>query len=123
MKMPPLLLDAGLPYLTCELLKKEGYDVIHADDLGYGTTDVEIVRVARAESRVIFTLDADFHAILAQEAATKPSVARLRVQSLRHEAAAELITRIIQACHEDLEQGSAVSATHRTLRIHRLPLS
>ena len=117
-----LLLDAGLPYLTGALLRERGHDVLHANDLGLGVADEVIMAAAEREGRVIITLDADFHAILAERRATKPSVVRIREQSLRHEAAAGLIEKILAACGEELEKGVMVSATQRRVRIRRLPV-
>lgn len=69
-----LLLDQGLPRLAVPELRRFGFDVVHAGDVGMAAaTDDELLLFARREGRVIVTLDADFHAALAlSNAATPP---------------------------------------------------
>jgi predicted nuclease of predicted toxin-antitoxin system len=117
-----LPLDAGVPKLTCDLLKQRGHDAIHANDLCLGASDHKLVNLALEQGRIIITLDADFHAILARRQAASPSVIHLRVQSLRHEEAADLITRILYQCRAELESGAVISANRIKIRIRRLPL-
>ncbi len=77
---------------------------------------------ARREDRVVVTLDADFHSILAMSSAVSPSVIRLRIEGVRASDLAGLVLRILQACTPELESGAAVSADGRRIRIKRLPL-
>jgi predicted nuclease of predicted toxin-antitoxin system len=79
-----LLLDQGLPRSTVELLRADGWDVVHACQCDLSTArDEQILDYARHENRVICTLDADFHSILAFSGAANPSVVRIRQQGLR----------------------------------------
>ena len=79
-----LLLDQGLARSTATALREVGFDALHVGDIGMAEAlDAHIVERARIEGRVIVTLDADFHAILALTGATSPSVIRLRIQGLR----------------------------------------
>jgi predicted nuclease of predicted toxin-antitoxin system len=79
-----LLLDQGLPRSTVELLRADGWDVVHACQCDLSTArDEQILEYARGENRVICTLDADFHSILAVTGAASPSVVRIRQQGLR----------------------------------------
>jgi predicted nuclease of predicted toxin-antitoxin system len=79
-----LLLDQGLPRLAVPELRRFGLDVVHAGDVGMAAaTDDELLLFARREGRVIVTLDADFHALLALSNAATPSVVRLRIEGLR----------------------------------------
>ncbi len=67
-----LLLDQGLPRTAAELLRVAGFDTLHVGDVGYATaTDAAILQLALGEQRIVVTLDADFHALLALSAAPK----------------------------------------------------
>jgi predicted nuclease of predicted toxin-antitoxin system len=55
-----LLLDQGLPRSTAALLSQGEWDVIHVSEIGMSrAADTEILRRARADSRVCVTLDAE----------------------------------------------------------------
>jgi len=56
------LIDAQLPYRLKFWLVSEGFDAIHTDDLPnqHLTSDLEIVRVADAENRIVISKDSDF---------------------------------------------------------------
>ncbi len=61
-----LLLDQGLPRSAASLLQNVGVDAIHTGDIDYTTAeDAAIIEWARQEGRIVVTLDADFHALLA----------------------------------------------------------
>jgi predicted nuclease of predicted toxin-antitoxin system len=61
-----LLLDQALPRTTASLLGAAGIDTLHVGEIGYATADdVDILQRGREDQRVIVTLDADFHALLA----------------------------------------------------------
>jgi predicted nuclease of predicted toxin-antitoxin system len=75
-----LLLDQGLPRSAALLLCEAGIDTIHVGNIGYAAAaDADILEKGRQENRVIVTLDADFHALLALTEATSPSVIRIRI--------------------------------------------
>ena len=74
-----LLFDQDLPRSAAELLRQVGIDTIHVGEIGLGTaSDAEIMAAALQQQRVVVTLDADFHALLALSQATQPSVIRIR---------------------------------------------
>lgn len=70
-----LLLDQGLPRSAGVILRQRGWDAVHVGDVGMAA-DVEILGYAKQETRVVVTLDADFHALLAVNAASAPSVVK-----------------------------------------------
>lgn len=82
-----------------------------------------LVDLALAQDRILVTLDADFHAILAARRAKAPSIIRLRIQTLRHEEAAEIISHIIERFGRELQDGAVISANRIKARVRRLPLS
>lgn len=70
-----LLLDQGLPRSAASLLREAEIDTVHTGEIGYATAeDAVIIELTRQEKRVVVTLDADFHALLALSGASSPSV-------------------------------------------------
>ena len=119
-----LLLDQGLPQSTARLLCETGIETVHVSEIGYSRAeDAIILERGRQEDRVVVTLDADFHALLALSGATSPSVIRIRVEGLKGENAANLIRTVLMQCEEDLKQGAVVTVERRRIRVRRLPLT
>lgn len=60
--MIKFIIDAQLPYSLSLMLKKQGLDVIHTDDLPKKelTSDNEIRNIAKAQNRIVITKDNDF---------------------------------------------------------------
>lgn len=119
-----LLLDQGLPRLAVPELRRSGFDVVHAGDVGMAVaTDDELLLFARREGRIIVTLDADFHALLALSNAATPSVIRVRIEGLRAQPLAALLrTVLIVLCEADLHAGATVSVDTASVRVRALPL-
>lgn len=118
-----LLLDQGLPRSAAALLSDVGIDTIHVGEIGLSAAeDADILQRAREEERVVVTLDADFHTLLALNQATSPSVIRIRIQRLRAQELTELLLNAISECEEELQQGAAVTIEPSRIRIRRLPL-
>lgn len=121
--MTRLLLDQGLPRSTVELLRKDGWDVLHVADYGLSTaSDRQILEQARVDTRVVCTLDADFHALLAVSGAAGPSVVRIRIEGLRGQDVAAVLKRVWSEVAEPLEMGALVTVTERAIRLRRLPV-
>lgn len=118
-----LLLDQGLPISAAALLRDSNIDTLHVGEIGMSEADdVEILQRARNEGRIVATLDADFHTLLALDEATFPSVIRIRIERLRAQALTDLLLTVITECHKELEQGSAITVEPSRIRIRRLPL-
>jgi predicted nuclease of predicted toxin-antitoxin system len=118
-----LLLDQGLPRSTVLHLRNAGIEAVHVGDIGQAAaSDAEILEIARREGKVVATLDADFHTLLALSGATRPSVVRIRIEGLRAENLALLLVETLGACGEDLKNGAMISVTENGARVRRLPL-
>jgi predicted nuclease of predicted toxin-antitoxin system len=118
-----ILLDQGLPRTAAKILKEKGWDVLHTGDIGLSrASDNEILEYARSEKRVIVTLDADFHAILAVANDSEPSVVRIRQEGLKGPALSDLIENIWPSIIEQLKSGAIVSVTEKSIRIRTIPL-
>ena len=119
-----LLLDQGLPRSAAMLLREGGIDTLHVGEIGLAAaTDNEILQRGRQKERVVVTLDADFHALLAFSKALSPSVIRIRIEGLTGPMAANVIREAVLRSKEDLENGALVTVQPGRIRIRRLPLS
>ena len=104
------MLDQGTPRSVALLLRQAGFDALHTAELDLAEADdLAILRRAATEDRVVITLDADFHALLAISPSLKPSVIRIRIERLRAEPMFRLLQRVIEKCGNDLESGVMVS--------------
>lgn len=118
-----LLLDQGLPRSSVYHLRRVGIEAAHVGELGLAAaSDSAILDVARQEQRIIVTLDADFHALLALSGAVGPSVIRVRLEGPRAEPLTHVLVDVLSLCKDDLEHGAMVSVTENGVRVRRLPL-
>jgi predicted nuclease of predicted toxin-antitoxin system len=118
-----LLLDQGLPRSCTSLLARAGIDAAHVGDLGMSeASDVEILNFAAESQRVVVTLDADFHGLLAERSARGPSVIRIRIEGLSSTDASDVILRAISVVEDELSSGAAVTVTPTNVRVRLLPL-
>jgi predicted nuclease of predicted toxin-antitoxin system len=118
-----LLLDQDVSAGAAEILRAAGMDVFHAREVELSEAqDFDILSWCRENGRVLVSLDADFHALLALSGAISPSVIRIRIEGLRDRAMASLITRVVDATAGDLVRGSAVTVKAKSIRVHGLPL-
>ena len=118
-----ILLDQGLPRSAAELLRNAGVDALHTGECGLAaSTDAQVLEYARQGSRVVFTLDADFHTLLVLRRAAGPSVVRFRVEGMRSEATAKLVRFVVDRCGEELARGAMISVTEDRLRVRFLPV-
>jgi len=118
-----LLLDQGLPRSAAALLSEVGIDTVHVAEIGLSAAeDTDILQKAREDQRVVVTIDADFHTLLALSEADSPSVIRIRIEGLRAQVLVSLVQKVIRECLNNLEQGSMVTVEPSRIRVRRLPL-
>lgn len=121
--MNRVLLDQGLPRGAVALLKHSGWYVVHTGDIGLSrATDRQIVEYARKERLVIVTLDADFHAIIAVENASSPSIVRIRREGLKAHALTSLLFDVWPAVSDQLQSGALVTIDDRSVRVRSIPI-
>ena len=119
-----VLLDQSLPRTAARILRETGWDALHTGDIGLSrAADQDILIYARLEKRVIITLDADFHAILAVQNAKSPSVVRIRYEGLKGQKLANLIETIWPRIQKQLESGAMVTVTRKSIRIRNIPIT
>lgn len=118
-----LLLDQGLPRSAASLLRAAGIDTVHTGEIGLATADDEsIIQVARQQERVVITLDADFHSLLALSGADKPSVVRIRIEGLRAEPLVTLLQALLEERGSELDKGALMTVQPKRVRIRFLPI-
>jgi predicted nuclease of predicted toxin-antitoxin system len=119
-----LLLDQGTPRSAATILRRAGFDAVHTGEAGLGEAeDSEIIRRATLEDRVVITLDADFHRLLALAQAQKPSVIRIRIEGLRAEEFSRVAQKVLHKCADDLKAGAMISVSDFQIRVRRLPIA
>lgn len=119
-----ILLDEGLPRRAAALLREEGVDAVHLTEVDDpSTADVSILETARADDRIVVTLDADFHALLAVNGWSAPSVIRIRRQGLSAHDVADLVRHLLVEHEPTLRQGAALSVRAHLVGIRKLPLT
>jgi predicted nuclease of predicted toxin-antitoxin system len=122
--MIKMLLDQGLPRTAASLLRERGWDVQHVSELGMSKAeDSAIIDLARLEQRMVVTLDADFHALLAVSGATGPSVLRVRMEGQKADQIVALVERVLALASDELNQGAMITVVDGKVRIKLLPVS
>lgn len=117
------LLDQNVSARVADLLRQRGHEAIHTRDVNLSTAeDAAILEWCRNENRIVITMDADFHALLALAGATTPSVIRIRIESLPDDEFTALVERVIANFGEPLGRGAAVTVKETSIRVHLLPL-
>jgi predicted nuclease of predicted toxin-antitoxin system len=119
-----LLLDQGIPRATTDLLRASGIAVQHVGEIGLDRADdAEILQYAIDHDAVIVTHDSDFHAMLAHQNVTSPSVIRLRDPKLRHDVVAPMLASVWHRHQPELKKGAAVSIIGKQVRLRQLPFT
>lgn len=89
----------------------------------FRASDEEIIVEAVKRSAIIVTYDDDFHRLLYNTGATRPSVIRIRIEGLNHQQAAMYILNAVVQAAAELAAGAVVSITERKVRVRALPLT
>ena len=121
--MSGLLLDQCVPRSTGKMLRDAGWNVVHAGEIGLSrASDIQIIQYALDTRRVIVTLDADFHALLAVQGMAWPSVVRIRIDGLNGSMLAALLQKIWPRIQTQIESGAMATITETAIRIKTLPV-
>jgi predicted nuclease of predicted toxin-antitoxin system len=118
------LLDQGLPQSATGLLNQSGHDAVHVGHFGMAkASDAEILNLGREAYRVVVTLDADFHSLLAHSREGKPSVVRIREEGLKAPELSEILDRIGKRFEAELTEGCLLTYLKGKVRIRKIPFS
>ena len=118
------LLDQGLPRSTAAFLQQASHDAVHVGEIGMAAAvDADILDRAASDRRVIVTMDADFHALLAVRRTTGPSVVRLREEGLRASEIADILDLLARTFPKQLENGCLMTFSNGKVRYRDLPIT
>ncbi|MBV8546445.1 MAG: DUF5615 family PIN-like protein [Acidobacteria bacterium] len=119
-----VLLDEGLPRRAAAMLRASGIDAVHVTEiLEPATADMVILEEARVSERIVVTLDADFHALLAVNGWSSPSVIRIRREGLSAADVHDLVMHLLNEHDSALASGAALSVRAHLVGIRKLPLT
>ncbi|MFB2918360.1 MULTISPECIES: DUF5615 family PIN-like protein [Aerosakkonema] len=117
------LADMGISPRTVNWLRSVGYDALHLVDEGLAELpDDEILTKARAEGRILLTVDLDFGYLLAVSGEQLPSVILFRLGNESYEIINERLAQVLNRFEEDLAAGAIISVKDEAFRVRRLPI-
>jgi predicted nuclease of predicted toxin-antitoxin system len=112
--------DENLPTAAAAALVERGFDAHTVSQEGLaGTLDASLIEVARAEDRMVFTLDRGFGDIRSYPPGSHPGIIVFRLKEEAAPAAVAAVVSLIE--HHDLEafRGTVTVVGHDTLRVRR----
>jgi predicted nuclease of predicted toxin-antitoxin system len=119
-----LLADLHIAPRTVEFLKSLGHDVVRVSQvLPPTSSDLEIIAYAGRDRRAILTQDLDFSAEIAVSRQAYPSVILLRLSSSRIESVNRILSDVLAALEQDVQEGALITVEDHRVRRRRLPLS
>jgi len=117
------LADMGISMRTVTWLRSSGHNAVHLTEENLQRSDDEVVLAkARAEGRILLTMDLDFGYLLAVSREQVPSVILFRLDNESSEVVNERLAKVLRARESDLEAGAIISVSEKVIRVRRLPL-
>ncbi|MCK4417026.1 MAG: DUF5615 family PIN-like protein [Candidatus Latescibacteria bacterium] len=117
------LADMGVSMRTIGWLREQRHDAVHLREEGLQRlSDEQILVKARAERRVLLTMDLDFGYLLAVSRAQLPSVILFRLSDERSEVVNRRLADVLTQRRSDIEAGAIISVSEVAIRIRRLPM-
>ena len=118
-----LLVDANLSFRVAAGLRAAGHDATHLRELEMeSSSDAAVLALARDETRVLITADADFGRLLALGRMSQPSVVLLRPAPRRNAEAEQVLIALIPVLEGALADGSLVVVEPSRIRVRKLPI-
>jgi len=118
-----LLIDQDMHSGTAALLRDLGHDAMNLLETGLSRSpDDVVIEFAVSEGRVIATLDADYHRIVATQSRSTPSVIFLRVRTPTADVADDLIHTACSQFEPQLLAGRLLTCEASKMRTRLLPM-
>jgi len=91
-----LLADENFPLPSVVRLRTAGFDVVAISEFARGAPDVDVLRFAREQNRVLVTFDRDFGELIYRDLApVPPGVIYLRVVATSPEHPARIVADLV----------------------------
>lgn len=117
------LADMGISQRTVEWLRNKDHDIVHLREQGLQKLADEAILVkAKAEGRIILTMDLDFTNLLAWNKESMPSVIIFRLGNENYDKINEQLENVLSQCQNELLTGAIISVNDDTFRVRRLPI-
>jgi len=111
------LTDVNASGISAHWLAEQGHDVVRVSERDARMDDVEILRWAVDEDRIIVTTDQDFEELIWREGKSHRGI--LRLENLPRLERKTLLTDVLAYHAQDLASGAIVIAMSRRIRIRR----
>ena len=119
-----LLADLNLSPQTVEELRGDGWDILRTNErLSIRAPDLEILRWAGENDRVVITQDLDFSTLIVLQGWSKPSLVTLRLSQTDPPTVTNRLREALPDCVEALRAGCAVTIEDDCVRIRKLPIT
>ena len=113
----------GISPITVRRLRELGHDAVHLMEQNlFCLSDAEIIAKARAEARVILTVDLDFSQLMALGGESCPSVIIFRLANKTPSSINAALEGCLAQFEEMLNRGAILSVTETAVRARSLPL-
>lgn len=117
------IVDMPLSPKLADWLMQQGYDAIHAMEVGLDrASDEVILNLARKESRVVVTADLDYPRFLALMQAEGPGLILFRGGNYSEKEAVERLKRVFEMIPNEELSNSIVIIEKGRIRRRRLPI-
>ena len=118
-----LLLDQGLPRSTVQHLAGMGITANHVGDLGMArASDAQILDEARQCRAAVVSLDADFHALLAESSCCRPVGRAHPHRGPKRAQLASLLAQVLDVAGAEIEAGAVMTVSAGRIRVRLLPI-
>ena len=98
-------------------LRVQGYDVMEASGEGPDPGDAALLERARADDRIVVTIDTDFGQLVYREG--RPHAGLIRLPDVRSEERIALMRVLIEEHSEAMESGSVITIKGDRIRISK----
>ncbi|MCC6532456.1 MAG: DUF5615 family PIN-like protein [Burkholderiales bacterium] len=114
------LADESCDFSVVRVLRGGGFDVISVAECASGSTDEDVIRMAREGGRIVLTEDRDFGRLVFAAAWATSGVIYIRYPVLLRPQLPGRVLRLVQREGQRLEMSFTVVRPHR-VRIRTLP--